>query len=77
MVSLCASSNRDPTIIIMTKFSKNIGCNLTYFKNLTTELHVLYTLNTRVKFCVNQILFTIWSIRLYIMYNFKLQKFTI
>ena len=24
-----------------------------YFKNLTDELHVLYMLNTHVKFCVN------------------------
>ena len=28
-------------------------------KNLTVELHVLYALNTHVKFCVNWILFTI------------------
>ena len=31
----------------------------TYFENLTVELHILYTLNTHVKFCINQILFTI------------------
>ena len=31
----------------------------TYFENLTIELHVLYALNTYVKFCVNRILFTI------------------
>ena len=31
----------------------------TYFRNLTVELHVLYALNTHVKFCVNWILFTI------------------
>ena len=56
----------------MTKFNykisyslKVIGYNLnkmniiTYFENLTVELHVLYTLNTHVKFCVNRILFTI------------------
>ena len=30
-----------------------------YFENLIVELHVLYTLNTHIKFCVNQILFTI------------------
>ena len=34
-------------------------------------------LSTHVKFCVNQILFTIWSISLYFMYNFKLQKLVI
>ena len=31
----------------------------TYFENLTIELHVIYALNTHVKFCVNRILFTI------------------
>ena len=31
----------------------------TYFENLTVELHVLYALNIRVKFCVNRISFTI------------------
>ena len=30
-----------------------------YFENLTVELHVLYALNTYVKICVNQIIFTI------------------
>ena len=30
-----------------------------YFENLTVELHVLYALNTHVKFCINHILFTI------------------
>ena len=48
-----------------------------YFENLTIELHVLYAHNTHVKFCVNRILFTIWSINLYIMHNFKLQKLAI
>ena len=49
-----------------TKFRYKIGCSLlnkidiiTYFENLTVKFHVLYTLNTHVKFCVNQILFTI------------------
>ena len=37
----------------------NIIYITTYFENLTVELHVLYALNTHVKFCVNQILFTI------------------
>ena len=32
---------------------------VTYFENLTVELHVLYALNTYVRFYVNQILFTI------------------
>ena len=50
---------------------------LKYFENLTIKLHVLYSLNTHVKFCVNQILFTIRSISLYFMRNFKSQKLAI
>ena len=42
-------------------------------------MHVLYALNTHVKFCVNWILFTIWSIRLYfnlcIILNYKNLQF--
>lgn len=36
------------------------------------QLFFLYVLNTHLKFCVNRILFTIWSISLYFMHNFKL-----
>ena len=43
----------------------------TYFENQTIKLYVLYTLNTHVKFCVNWILFTIWSIKLYFIHNCK------
>ena len=72
-----------------TKFSYKIGYSLklqthlikinitAYFENLTVELHVLYALNTHVKFCVNWTLFTISSIILYFMHNFKLQKLAI
>ena len=64
------------------KFNYKISCNLRlqsylikkkiaiYFENLIIELHILYALNTYVKFCVNRILFTIWSIKLYFMHNF-------
>ena len=48
-----------------------------YFENLTVELHVLYAFNTNVKFCDNWILFTILSIGLYFMHNFKQQKLVI
>ena len=53
------------------KISYKIGCNLRlklhlkkiiitiYYKNLTVKLHVLYTFNKYVKFCVNKILFII------------------
>ena len=43
----------------------------TYFENLTIGLHVLYVFNTYIKFCANQILFTIWFISLYFMHNLK------
>ena len=42
---------------------------ITYFENLTVKLHVPYTFNTHVKFCVNQTLFTILSISLYLIYT--------
>ena len=47
---------------------------IAYCENLTVKLHVIYILNTHVKFCVNWILFTIWSISVYFMHNFKLKK---
>ena len=49
----------------------------TFFENLTIELHVLYILNTHVKFLVNWMLFTISSINLflYIILNYKNLKF--
>ena len=49
----------------------------TYFENLTIGLHVLYILNTHVKFRVNWMLFTISSINLflYIILNYKNLKF--
>ena len=46
-----------------------------YFNNLTIWLYVLYVINKHIKFCVNQMLFTIWSINLFFMYNFRLQNF--
>ena len=49
----------------------------TYFENLTIKFYVLYALNTHVKFCINQILFTVSFISLYLMHNFKLQKIVI
>jgi len=42
-----------------------------YFKNLTVRLHVLYILNMHVKFHSNQTSFTIQSINLYFMHNFR------
>ena len=42
------------TTILLNKINITI-----YFENLTVGLHVLYILNTLIKFCVNWILFTI------------------
>ena len=49
----------------------------TYFENLTIEFHIFYVLNTYVKFCINQILFTILFISLFFIYNFIPQKLEI
>ena len=46
----------------------------TYFENLVVKLHILYILKTYVKFHINWMLLTIRSIRLFFMYNFRLQK---
>ena len=49
-----------------------------YFENLIVGLHVLYILNSRVKFRFNKILFTIRSINFFFFwYNFILQKLKI
>ena len=57
----------DQIIINMTK----------YFENLTVELYVLYVFKTHIKFHFNKILFTIQSMNLFFMYNFRLQKLKI
>ena len=46
----------------------------TYFENLIFRLHILYVININVKFCINQILFTIQSLNLFFIHNFILQK---
>ena len=40
------------------QFFLNINITI-YFENLIIELHVIYVLNTYVKFCANKISFTI------------------
>ena len=49
----------------------------TYFENLIIGLHVHYFLNILAKFCVNQMLFTIRSINLFlcIILDYKNLKF--
>ena len=64
-------------LVVILSYNLNKINISTYFENLTVVLHVFYTLNTHIKFCINKILFIIWFIRLYFMHNFKLQKLTI
>ena len=47
------------------------------FENLNVEFHVPYILNTHIKFRSNRILFIIWSINLFFIFNFRLQKLEI
>ena len=62
-------------LIVAEGYKLTLKINMvTYFKNLTVGLHVLYVLNTYIKFCVNWILFTIHFINLFFMYNLVLQK---
>ena len=67
-----------------TKFLSNLERNFSNFsyisffcvnfENLTVKFYVPYILNMHIKFCSNRILFTIWSINLFFIYNFRLQK---
>ena len=41
------------------------------FENLTVEFHILYVLNMHIKFRSNRMLFTIRSINLFFIHNFK------
>ena len=47
------------------------------FENLTIEFYVPYVFNIHIKYQFNRMLFTIRSINLYFIYNFKSQKFEI
>ena len=47
------------------------------FKNLTIEFHVLYVFNIHIKFYSNWMLFTIQSINLFFIHNFRSQKLEI
>ena len=42
------------------------------FENLTVKFHVPYVLNVHIKFRLNRVLFTIRSISLFSIHNFKL-----
>jgi len=54
---------------MVTTSSKKINM-IIYFENVTVGLYVFYVFDTLVKFCVNQILFTIKSINLFFVHNF-------
>ena len=41
------------------------------FENLTVEFHIFYVLNMHIKFRSNRMLFTIRSINLFFIHNFK------
>ena len=72
-----------------TKFGYKPGCRhrlqlpqkklkmTTYFENLTVGFNVHCVLKTCIKFCANQMLFTIRSINLFFMHSFRLQKLEI
>ena len=47
------------------------------FENLIIRLHVFCILNMPVKFCLNRMLFTIWSINLFLIHNFRPWKLEI
>ena len=49
----------------------------TYFQNLTIELYVFYVLKSHIKFHINWMLFTILSLNLFFIYNFRQQKIEI
>ena len=47
------------------------------FENLTIEFYIPYVLNMHIKFHSNWILFTIRSIKLFFIHNFRSQKLKI
>ena len=61
-------------IIILKGINKFLGMN---FENLIVKFHIPYILNMYIKFRSNWILFTIWPINLFFIYNFRLQKLEI
>ena len=44
------------------------------FENLTVEFYIPYIFNMHIKFRLNWILFIIWSINLFFIYNFEITK---
>ena len=52
-------------LIVAWCYNSHKKINMITFENLTVEYNILYMLNIYVKFCVNKILFTILSIKLF------------
>jgi len=57
-------------------FSYIYFCNV-HFENLTVKFHVSYVLNVHIKFHSNWMLYIIQLINLFLMHNFRSQKFEI
>ena len=57
-LTLFIGQNLVTKLVVPTTLLNKINIT-TYFENSTVKLHVLYTLNTHVKFCVNHIFYTI------------------
>ena len=62
--------------MMATALTKKINM-ITYFENLTIELHVLYFFSTHIQFVSIGCYLLFNSINLFFMHNFKLQKLEI
>ena len=82
-MELAPSLGRKNKVSLQTSLERN-SSNFSYisflgvnFENLTVKFHVPYVLNIHIKFRSNWMLFTIRSINLFFIRNFKSQKFEI
>ena len=62
--------------MIATTLTKKINM-ITYFENLTIELHVFYFFNTHIQFVSIGYYLLLYFLNLFFMHNFKLQKLEI
>ena len=70
-ISLQTSLERNSSNFLYISF---LGVN---FESLTVKFHIPYILNIHIKFRLNWILFTIWSINLFFIYLFRSPKLEI
>ena len=81
-LELAPSPGRKNKVSLQTSLERNF-LNFSYlffgvnFENLTVEFHILYVFNMHIKFRSNRMLFTIRSINLFFIHNFKSQKLEI